>query len=138
VFVLKVEHGEDVLAGVKEVVVRERVEAGVLFLLGGLDEAALVVGPKRKEVPPEPQWRHLQDGRELLGTGTVFWDGPEPLIHLHASVGSGDTVLTGCVRDRAEVYLVAEIILLEILGCGAVRRLDEKLGLPVLGFLPRS
>jgi predicted DNA-binding protein with PD1-like motif len=134
VFVLKVEHGEDLLECIKKLVIQERVEGGVLFLLGGLDSASVVVGPKRKEIPPDPEWRHFQDGRELLGTGTVFRDGREPLIHLHASVGRGDTVLTGCVREKAAVYLVGEVILLELLGTGARRQFDGDLGLHVLGF----
>ncbi|MDA8333466.1 MAG: DUF296 domain-containing protein [Peptococcaceae bacterium] len=136
VFVLKIGHGEDLLECVKEVVVVEKVEGGVLFLLGGLDSASVVVGPKRKEIPPEPEWRSVQDGRELLGTGTVFWEDREPSIHLHASAGRGDTVLTGCVREKAAVYLVGEVILLEILGTGARRQLDADLGLHVLGFGP--
>ncbi|HUW63663.1 MAG TPA: PPC domain-containing DNA-binding protein [Spirochaetia bacterium] len=138
VFVLKIEHGEDLLESIKKVVVQEKVEAGILFLLGGLDSASVVVGPKRKEVPPDPEWRSFQDGRELLGTGTVFWSGEEPMIHLHGSVGRGDAVLTGCIREKAVIYLVGEVILLEILGTGVRRQFDEAFRLHVLGFAPEA
>jgi len=134
VFLLKVEHGEDLLAEIKNVVARENVKAAVMFLLGGLDSAAVVVGPKGKEIPPHPEWRSFGDGRELLGTGTVFCGDEGPMIHLHASVGRGDDVLTGCVREKAVVYLVGEVILMEILDTGALRGFDQDLELHVLGF----
>ena len=134
VFLLKVEDGDDLLAELKDIVVREDVRVAVMFLLGGVGGAAVVVGPKRKEIPPEPQWRSFGDGRELLGIGTVYWGDEGPMIHLHASIGRGDDVLTGCLREKASVYLVAEVIIMEILDTGALRRLDHNLGLHVLGF----
>lgn len=134
VFLLKIEHGEDLLESINKVVVLEKVGAAVLFLLGGLGGASVVVGPKGKEIPPDPEWRSFQDRREMLGMGTVFWGDQRPIIHLHASMGRGDTVLTGCVREQAEVYLVGEVIMQEILDTGALRQFDEHLQLNVLGF----
>ncbi len=40
--------------------------------------------------------------------------------------------LTGCIRGEAEVYLVAEVIFLELAETGAVKEFDEASGLKML------
>jgi predicted DNA-binding protein with PD1-like motif len=54
---------------------------------------------------------------------------------MHASVGRGDETWTGCIRKDSQVYLVVEVILLELLESGAVRTLDDLTGLNLLGFI---
>jgi hypothetical protein len=49
-FIIKFYHGGDVLAGIKTIVEREKVEAGLAFLIGALDEAKMVTGPERQEI----------------------------------------------------------------------------------------
>ena len=39
---------------------------------------------------------------------------------------------TGCPRIQADVYLVAEVVLTEILGAKALRKLDGESGLKLL------
>ncbi|MGQ9558491.1 MAG: PPC domain-containing DNA-binding protein [Desulfurispora sp.] len=84
-FVLRVEHGEDLLQAVKELARQENIRQ-------------------------------------------------EPVIHLHASWGRGDRVVTGCIREEATVYLMVEVFVWEITGLAAGRHFDQRLGLKALSF----
>ena len=132
VFMAKIEHGEDLLAELKSLAVKENIRAGIMFILGAVGSASLVTGPRDCSVPPEPVWRRFTDGREILGTGTVFWDETEPVLHIHSTVGKGDLSLTGCLREQTETYLVVEAVILEISGIDASRALDPVLGVKAL------
>ncbi|HBX24656.1 MAG TPA: DNA-binding protein [Desulfotomaculum sp.] len=134
VFVARVEHGDDLLGELKQLVQVENVEAGVFYVIGALKEATVVTGPEKCVLPPVPMFRNFNDGREIIGLGTMFRDGEEPLFHLHGALGRGDTALMGCIRGTSEVYLVAEVILLEIKGAGAGKELDPASGLKMLKF----
>lgn len=137
VFVARVEHGDDLLAELNQLAKKEQITAGVFFVIGALKEAALVAGPEECTRPPVPVWREFSDCRELIGTGTLFpGDGGEPVFHLHGVTGKGDLTLMGCLRGESEVYLVAEVIILEITGSGAVKEFDPASGLKMLNFLP--
>ncbi|MDD1668834.1 MAG: DNA-binding protein, partial [Methanomicrobiales archaeon] len=57
-----------------------------------------------------------------------------PAIHLHGSAGRGDRALTGCLRIRAETYLVMEVIILELAGLSIRRIRDEETGLILPDF----
>ncbi|MEA4925336.1 MAG: PPC domain-containing DNA-binding protein [Syntrophomonadaceae bacterium] len=134
VIVAKIEHGDDLLAELKILLHQEKIESGIMFMLGALQAGSLVVGPQTCSVPPDPVWKSFQDGREILGIGTVFMAGDEPVLHLHASLGRGDEVWTGCIRKEAKVYLVVEVIILELLETASLRTLDELTGMNLLGF----
>ena len=134
VFTAKIEHGEDLLAELKSLAIKESIRSGVMFVVGAMKSASLVTGPKECTVPPVPVWRSFDDGRELVGVGTIFWDDTEPVLHFHGNVGKGDVALTGCLRRESEVYLVAEVVILELDGIDAVRAMDPVLGLKILTF----
>jgi predicted DNA-binding protein with PD1-like motif len=72
-------------------------------------------------MPPEPVWSEVRGAREVLGTGTVFWDVNEPKIHLHAAMGHHGDTLTACVRKGTKVYLVLEVMIIELEGIEATR-----------------
>jgi predicted DNA-binding protein with PD1-like motif len=40
----------------------------------------------------------------------------------------------GCLRQETEIYLVAEVLLMEIVGLKVGRRLDPNLGVSMLEF----
>lgn len=132
VFVLKFEDKDDLLGEIKKLARKEKIKAGAITLLGGMRSAGLVTGPREAVIPPEPVWANFSDGREVLGIGTLFWNGDEPVIHLHSAVGRGNETLTGCVRRDSSVFLVIEAIITEILGIDARKTLDEKTGLVML------
>jgi len=132
VFVARVEHGEDFLGELKKLAARETIRSAVFFMVGALKSASVVVGPREPVLPPQPMWRDFDNTRELVGTGTIFWDEKEPLPHVHGVFGKGDTVLMGCLRKGTEVYLILEVIIFEITGVNAVRQFSETLGLKAL------
>jgi hypothetical protein len=132
VFLLKFEDMDNLLEELKKVVVKEKIKVGTIMLLGGMRSAGIVTGPKEVVVPPDPMWTNVNDGREVLGFGTLFWKGDEPVIHLHGALGRGKETYTGCIRKDTLVYLVVEAVITEIVGIDARRALDEKTGLVML------
>ncbi|MCL5057564.1 MAG: DNA-binding protein [Actinobacteria bacterium] len=136
VFVARVEDGDNLIEEIKKLAVTEKVEAGIFYVIGALKDAAIVVGPEECVLPPVPVWREFSDGREIVGIGTLFNNGGEPVLHLHGAFGRGDQVVMGCIRKLSEVYLVAEVIITELTGTGAVKEFEQESGLKMLKFLP--
>ncbi len=130
-FVVKFEDGDDLLTELTKLVKKEKIKSGIIHLIGALEKAGIVVGPKKVEVPPEPVWKTFDDGREILGFGTIFRKGSEPKIHIHSAIGRGDKVNVGCVRRDAKVYLVIEAIIIEI-DANVSRKFDEKTGFDLI------
>ncbi len=132
VFILKFEDRDDLLEEIKKLAVKEDIRTGAIMLLGGMRSAGIVSGPKQPVVPPEPMWVNFDDGREVLGIGTLFWKGEEPVIHLHGAIGRGKETFVGCVRKDSSVFLVVEAVITEIIGVKAKKVLDDKTGLVML------
>lgn len=132
VFLLKFEDKDDILEEMKKVAAREKIKVGTIMLLGGMRSAGVVSGPKETVIPPEPLWVNFSDGREVLGIGTLFWKGDEPVIHLHGAIGREKETYTGCIRKDSTVFLVIEAVITEILGIDAHKALNEKTGLVML------
>lgn len=135
VIVAKIEHGDDLLQEINNLLKVEEIGSALMFMIGALQSGTIVVGPETCSVPPQPVWREFTDGREILGIATVFSQEGTPAVHLHASLGRGDQVLTGCIRKNAKVYLVVEVIILELLGTGARRSQDPLIGMELLNFI---
>lgn len=131
VFVVRFENGEDILSGLCGLVKENKIKSGIIHLIGALEKAEIVVGPEKVEIPPAPVWKKFDDGREILGFGTIFWKGDEPKIHIHSCTGREDKVNIGCVRKNAKVYLVVEAIIIEI-EAPVKRKYDEKTGLDLI------
>ncbi|MGE5371077.1 MAG: PPC domain-containing DNA-binding protein [Solirubrobacterales bacterium] len=129
VLIARVDHGDDLLAGLRDLVTAEKLEAAIVYIIGALRTADIVLGPKECVVPPDPVWHRIEGGYEVVGIGTVYSGDDGPEIHLHASAGRQMTSVTGCIRKEFEAYLVVEMIVIEIVGTGVRRRLDPASGL---------
>jgi len=132
VFLLKFDDKDDLLAGIKDVAIKEKIKIGTIMLLGGMRSTGIVSGPKEVTIPPDPMWMNINDGREVLGIGTLFWKGDEPVLHLHGAIGRERETVTGCIRKDSSVYLVVEAVITEIIGIDAHKALDEKTGVVML------
>lgn len=132
VVIMRLEDGDDAIAGISEMAKKEGIKAAVFYLLGGLKGARVVVGPEKEEMPPVPVWREIGESHEIIGIGTIFYQDGEPKVHLHAALGKRDHVKVGCVRERAETFLVLEAIIFELSGIEAVREFDPLTGLYLL------
>jgi predicted DNA-binding protein with PD1-like motif len=132
VVVARFEDKDNVLQGLTDIARKEDIRAGVFYLVGGMKGGRFVVGPEKEEIPPTPIWRELKESHEVVGLGTIFWQGEEPKIHFHGAYGKRDDVKVGCMRENAEAFLVLEGIIIEIKGITAVRELDPSSNMVLL------
>lgn len=132
IVVVRFEDGDTVLQGLGEIAKKENIRAGVFYLVGGMKSGRFVVGPEREEMPPVPVWRELNESHEIVGLGTIFWQGDEPKLHFHGAYAKRDNVKAGCMREGAQAFLVLEAIIMEIKGVTAARELDPVSGMVLL------
>ena len=135
VFVLRLETGE-VLHEVLERFSREKgIKNAFVSAVGGIAEGSrLTVGP---EVPYDkgivPIFTVLNEPHELTASGTIFPDeNGEPFMHMHGSAGREGKAVTGCLRAGVIAWLVLEVVIIELIGDGAVRKKDKATGLKIL------
>lgn len=121
ILVIRFDEGDDFLAGLERVIRDENIRSGWFQVLGGLRSAGLVTGPEEPVAPPVPVWADIENVREVLGVGSVYWDGEMPRIHLHGALGHHGETLIGCIRRKTKVYLVLEVYLMELVGIAADR-----------------
>jgi len=132
VVLAKFDDHDDVLNNLNEIAKKENIRNAVFWLVGGMREGRIVVGPETDELPPRPVWKELGESHELLGVGTIFWFRDEPKIHLHGAFGKKDMLKVGCLRENAETFLVLEAVIMEIDGVNAIREIDPEIGMPLL------
>jgi predicted DNA-binding protein with PD1-like motif len=132
VVIARFEDKEDILGNINNVAKKEQIRSAIFFLLGGIRQGRVVVGPEKDELPPTPVWRELQESHEALGIGTIFWDESGPKIHFHGAFGKKDMVKVGCLREIAETFLVLEAVIIEMEGINAKRKFDPASGLTLL------
>jgi len=124
--------GDDVLAGLREIVRQENIRAAAFQLVGGMKRGRFVVGPETEAMPPVPVWSELTESHEIVGFGTIFWQGDEPKVHFHGAFGKKENVRAGCLREGAEAFLVLEAVVTEIRGITVERALDPESGMVLL------
>jgi predicted DNA-binding protein with PD1-like motif len=132
VLLARFDHGEPVVPSLVELCRKENVLSGWFFLFGALTAGRMVTGPREACLPPEPVWTEFPLPHEIVGMGSVAEKEGAPAIHLHASLGRGREVLTGCIRKEGEVFLVVEALVLQIAGVSASRKPDQPSGLELL------
>jgi len=134
-FVLRLETGE-VLHEVLEKFSREKgIKNAMLTVVGGIGEGSrMTVGP---EMPYDngiiPITFTLDAPHELTASGTIFQDEDgNPMVHIHGSAGREGKAVTGCLRTGVIAWLVLEVVIIELIGEGAVRKKDKETGLKIL------
>ncbi len=132
VIIARFEDREDALKNIVDIAKKENMRNAVFYLIGGIRQGKVVVGPEKEELPPKPIWRELNESHEVLGIGTIFWQGNEPKIHFHGAFGKKDSVKVGCLRETSETFLVLEAVIMEIEGIDARREFDKASGLTLL------
>jgi len=133
VFSVRIDHGEDVLAGLSVLAIMEDIKSAFFIMLGAMGSADLVTGPKDKVVPPDIVWSKFDDVREIIGAGNIFWENGAPKIHLHGAAGSSKGITMGCIRKAAQAFMVVEIFIVEM-DIAAKRVYDEKIGFSPMTF----
>jgi uncharacterized protein len=135
VFLLKFENNDVLIESLSGFVKQERIKAATMIFIGALRKGDLVTGPKKPVIPPEPNKVIFKDGWEVMGIGTIFTNSKGPQIHIHASMGKKNKVLTGCVRGKTKVFLVIEAVILELKGIKASKDIDPRTGLNLLRII---
>lgn len=135
IFLIRVDHGEDLIAAITTVAGAEGVRTGLVLLLGALETGRMVEGPATLAFPPVQDLTAFADGREMLGIGNLVCEEGRPVVHIHAATGRAGTTAIGCLRGDAHVYAMVEVVLLEF-AVTAARRSDAETGLSPIVFRP--
>ncbi len=133
VFTMRFEDGDPIYAGIEKTAAAENIGSGIVWLIGGVKNGGVVVGPSDGSLPIVPLIERFSDPREIVGIGTLFPDDEgKPSLHLHASIGKGTFPLTGCPRKGLDCWLITEAILMETLDTVARRVSESGSGLSLL------
>ena len=132
VLIVRFEDRDDVLGNLVELAKKEDIRASVVYLVGGMRQGSIVVGPEKDEFPPTPVWKALDESHEVVGVGTIFWLDDTPKVHFHGAFGKKEMVKVGCLRENSETFLVLEAVIVEIDGVTARRQLDPVSGMVLL------
>jgi predicted DNA-binding protein with PD1-like motif len=132
IFVLRLDDGEDLIASLKKFVSEKEIASCMALFIGALKMGRAVTGPKEPTIPPVPHWEEYKDGWEVFGMATIYPSSEGPRLHIHSSLGKSREAMLGCVRERAEVYLVVEAVLYEFSGLNVRREWDPKMELYLL------
>jgi predicted DNA-binding protein with PD1-like motif len=135
IFVLRLHDGDHLPDVLESFAAENHIPTALCFFLGGAKEKGrVVVGPKDgNALPPEPMVTLLNGVHEACGVGTIFVDEEgKPKLHMHASFGRKEKVVTGCVRMGVDVWRIGEVVVLELLGTVAHRAVDKDTGFEFL------
>ena len=124
VFVARLEDGEPIYDSILEIADKEEIESAAVMAVGGIRSGTVVTGPETPTGKVVPRTISFDDARELVGFGTIFPLDGKPSLHMHAGIGDENHVMVGCPRVAANVYLVLEVIIIEMLGIEARRAFD--------------
>lgn len=140
IFVLRLEDGDRLPDTIEAFAREHEIKSGLVVYLGGAkDGSRFIVGPEEKRTDAVIPITHVLKGiQEVMALGTLFPnESGEPVLHMHAGAGREGKGCVGCTRAGVDVWLVGEVVLLEILGTGGQRKIDPKTGFELLQ-LPKN
>ena len=135
IFILRLHQDEVLHEVIEKFASQKNVSSALCFFLGGAeDQSKVVVGPKEgKGCTIDPMVTLLRGVHEACGVGTIFVNKEgKPKLHMHASFGRNDTAVTGCVRMGVNVWLIGEVVILELTGSTAKRAKNKESSFEVL------
>ncbi len=134
VFVLRLEDGDRVPDCIEEFAKENGINGALCALVGGIGGGTIVVGPEQPDASPiVPILNTFKSVHEAAAVGTIFADEENiPRLHMHAAFGRDGHTRTGCVRTGVDVWKLVEVVILEILDAGMIRRLDKTTGFQML------
>jgi len=135
VFIVRLEHGDILHEKIEALAKKEKIQRASVIIVGGIDKTSkLVVGPEKGNASPViPMELLVNNVHEISGTGTIFPDAKgKPVLHMHIACGRKNKTITGCVRKGVKIWYVGEVIILELLGSKAFRKIDKTTGFELL------
>ena len=137
IFVLRMDHGEDLIESLQKFLREKKITSCTVLFMGAMRDGRAVTGPKLPVVPPTPNYEAYESAWEVFGMATIYQSIEGPMLHIHSALGRGRQSILGCIRDKAEVYLIVEAVLFDICGMTAERAWDEKMQLYLLSLKDR-
>ena len=139
VFVIRLEDGDVVPDCIERFAADNGVSVGHVVMVGGVGNGKVVVGPKHAtSMPIEPMLLPVDGVHEVVGVGVLApGEDGKPILHIHGAMGRAGHTLTGCLREGVKTWLVAEVILYEIVGTSARRLKDSASGFTLLEPQPQ-
>ncbi|HPN72384.1 MAG TPA: DUF296 domain-containing protein, partial [Candidatus Omnitrophota bacterium] len=131
---IRFDNGDDIVSLLCDIADKEKISVATVSVLGAIEEGTIVSGPKKVALPPDPNVVSFNDGREVVGSGTITRKDGKPRIHLHASFGSGNSSLTGCLRKGSKTFITLEAVVSEIKGLSLERTIDPVSGIDLITF----
>jgi predicted DNA-binding protein with PD1-like motif len=135
VFVLRLHDGDHLPDALEIFAAQNKLKSALCFFIGGAKkDSRVVVGPKGDgSLPVEPALTLLSGVSEVCGVGTIFTnENGKPTLHMHASFGRGEKAITGCLRKGVDVWLIGEVIMLELTSASVRRVIDKETGFELL------
>lgn len=138
-FVIRLEHGDVVPTCIERFAEENKISAGHVIMVGGIDTGEVVVGPRySNEMPPQPMLLPVDNAHEVLGVGVLApGEDGKPVLHMHAALGRSGATMTGCLRPGVSTWLVGEVIIYEIVAADVTRVRDQESGFILLDIKPR-
>ena len=136
IFSVRLESGDRLPDSIETFALEHGISRAMVIYIGGAGQGSRVVaGPEKDRGEAIIPIIHELEGREeVFGVGTLFpKESGEPGLHMHAGIGREGNATVGCVRAGVNVWLVGEVIILEILGATGSRVRDGN-GLELLQF----
>ena len=132
IYILRLEDGDRLNDTIEDFARERQISHGMAFFLGGSgDGSKVVVGPEANRKDIIPMIYPLRGSQEVLAIGTLIPnEAGAPLLHMHAAAGREGQATVGCTRAGVDVWLIGEVVLLEILGIEAAQRKKD----PATGF----
>jgi uncharacterized protein len=138
VFVLRLEEGDRLPDTIEKFALDHAVHSALVVYLGGAASGSrLVVGPKAGQGEQIiPLIHSLAGPQEVMGIGTLFGnESQQPILHLHAACGREGQATVGCTRAGVDVWLIGEVVMVELLGVQVQRQRNRQNGLELLEVL---
>lgn len=135
VFVAKLDDGDPIYESILDIAGREGIKSAAVMAVGGVRSGKVVTGPESPHGKVIPKTVEFDDARELVGFGVIAPLDEKPSLHMHAGIGHDGQAMVVCPRIAANVYLVLEVVIIELLGIDATREYDAEFDVHVLSIL---
>jgi uncharacterized protein len=135
IFILRLHQDEVLHEVIEKFASKKNVSSALCFFLGGAeDKSKVVVGPREGEgCTIDPMVTLLKGIHEACGVGTIFVNQEgKPKLHMHAAFGRDDKAVAGCVRMGVKIWLIGEVVILELTGSTAKRAKNKESSFEVL------
>ena len=131
VFVMRLEDGDVVPGCIERFAEEKGISVGHAIMLGGMGAGQVVASPRDSgQLPPDPMLLPVEGAHETLGIGVIApGDDGKPKLHMHGALGRSGHTLTGCLRNGVTTWVMAEVVIYEILGTRVARLTEKESGL---------